>query len=133
MVDFDDSIRIQLENGYNHWEFEGGIDEQKFIFHHEWSDIDRKNKLTKDLIVKKFYKFFQFYMDSTFRNSHFSVVKYPVMGLLDIQKKHRIEINDFGDEIIGYLEFIDMNLFDDALHLLGYNSVFTYVDNKRQK
>ena len=24
MVENDDNIRIQLENGYNHWEFEGG-------------------------------------------------------------------------------------------------------------
>ena len=70
-------------------------------------------------------------MDSTFRNSFFSVVKYPLMGL-GIQNKNRIEVNDFGDEINGYLEFIDMDLFD-ALHQLGYNFLFTYVDNKRQK
>ena len=25
MVENDDNIRLQLENGYNHWEFEGGI------------------------------------------------------------------------------------------------------------
>ena len=132
MVDFDDSIRIQLENGYNHWEFEGGIDEQKFIFHHEWSDIDRKNKLTKDLIVKKFYNFFNFMWILLFVILTFLSWSILLWVFL-MSKKVSYWINDFGDEIIGYLEFIDMNLFDDALHLLGYNSVFTYVDNKWQK
>ena len=71
-------------------------------------------------------------MDSIFRNSYFPVMKYPAMGL-SIQNKHRIEVNDFGDEISGYLEITDMDL-TDALHLLGYNSLlFIYVDNKRQK
>ena len=48
MVDFDDSIRIiQLKNGNNnHWEFVGGM-EQTFIFHHEWFDLDRNNKLPR--------------------------------------------------------------------------------------
>ncbi len=41
MVDNDDNIRIQLENGYNHWEFEGGM-EQTFIFHHDWFDISKR-------------------------------------------------------------------------------------------
>ena len=25
----DDNIRIQLENGYNHWDFEGGMEQWK--------------------------------------------------------------------------------------------------------
>ena len=64
-------------------------------------------------------------MDSTFRNSFFSVVKYPLMGL-GIRNKNRIVVNDFGDEINGYLESIDMDQ-------LGYNSLFTYVDSRREK
>jgi hypothetical protein len=120
------NIRIQLENGYNHWEFEAGM-EQTFFFRPDWFDIDRKNKLPKKLFVKEFYKFLQFQVDSTtFRNSFFSVVKYPLMGL-GIRNKNRIEVNDFGDEINGYLEFIDiMDLFD-ALHQLGYNSLYIYL------
>ena len=43
--------------------------------------IDRENKLPKKLISKEFYKFLQFYVDSTFRNSFFSVVNYPLIGL----------------------------------------------------
>ena len=35
MVENDANIRIQLENGYNHWEFEGGM-EQTFTFHPDW-------------------------------------------------------------------------------------------------
>ena len=53
------------------------------------------------------------------------------MGL-GIRNKNRIKFNDFGDEINGYLEITDMDLFD-ALHQLGYNFLFTYVANKRQK
>jgi hypothetical protein len=55
--------------------------EQTFLFHPDWFDIDRKNKLPKKLIVKEFFKFLQFHVDSTFRNSFFSVVKYHLMGL----------------------------------------------------
>ena len=44
MVENDDNIRLQLENGYNHWEFEGRM-EQTFTFHPDWFAIDRKNKL----------------------------------------------------------------------------------------
>jgi hypothetical protein len=58
-------------------------------------------------------------------------VKYPGMGL-GIRNTNRITVNDFGDEINGYLEFIDMDLFH-ALHQLGYNSLFTYVDSRREK
>jgi len=130
IVENDDNIRLQLENGYNHWEFEGGM-EQTFTFHPDWFAIDRKNKLTKDVIVKEFFKFLQFHVESTFRNPFFSVVKYPVMGL-GIRNTNRITVDDFGDEINGYLEFIDMDLFH-ALHQLGYNSLFTYVDSRREK
>ena len=56
MVENDDNVRIQLENGYNHCEFERGM-KQTFLFHPDWFDIDRKNKLPKKLIVKEFYKF----------------------------------------------------------------------------
>lgn len=129
-VDNNDVIRNQLENGYNHWEYEGGM-EQTFSFIPDWFDIDRKNKLPKHLIVKEFCKFLQFHVESTFRNNYFSVVKYPLMGL-GVKNKNRIEIDAFGDECPGYLEFIDVDLFD-ALHALGYNSLFTYVDTKQEK
>ena len=56
MVENDDNVRIQLENGYNHWEYEGGM-EQTFTFHPDWFAIYRKNKLSKKLIAKDFYKF----------------------------------------------------------------------------
>ncbi len=46
-------------------------------------------------------------MDSTFRDSFFSVVNYPVMGL-GIRNTNRIKVDVFGDEINEYLEFIDM-------------------------
>jgi len=60
MVENDDNIRLQLvENGFNHWEFEGGM-EQTFTFHPDWFAIDRKNKLPKNIIVKEFFKFLQF-------------------------------------------------------------------------
>ena len=49
MLENDDNIRLQLENCYNHWEFEGGM-EQTFTFHPDWFAIDRKN-----LIVKEFF------------------------------------------------------------------------------
>jgi hypothetical protein len=130
MVENDANIRIQLENGYNHWDFEGGM-EQTFTFYPDWFAIDRKNKLSKQLIAKDFYRFIQFYVETTFRNSFFSVVNYPVMGL-GIRNTNRIRVDDFGDEINGYLEFIDMDLFH-AFHQLGYNSLFTYVDSKREK
>ena len=61
MVENDANIRIQLENGYNHWEFEGGM-EQTFTFHPDWFAIDRKNKLSKQLIAKEFYRFIQFHV-----------------------------------------------------------------------
>ena len=129
-VENDDFIRIQLENGYNHWEYQGGM-EQTFGFHPDWFDIDRDNKLPKPLIVKEFNKHLKFHADSTFRNDFFSVVKYPRMGL-GVQSKRRIEVDAFGDECPGYLEFIDVDLFD-ALHALGYNSLFTYVDKKQDR
>ncbi len=106
--------------------------EQTLTFHPDWFAIDRKNKLPQKLIVKEFSKFSQFQVDSTFRNSFFSVVNHPLMGL-GIRNKNRIKVDDFGDEINGYLEFIDnMDLFH-ALHQLGYNSLFTYVDSRREK
>ncbi len=56
--------------------------EQTFTFHPDWFAIDRKNKLSKQLIIaKEFYKFIQFHVETTFRNSFFSVVNYPGMGL----------------------------------------------------
>ena len=98
--------------------------EQTFTFHPDWFAIDRKNKLSKKLIAKEFYKILEFHVDSTFRNFFF-------MGL-GISNKNRIKVDDFGDEINGYLEFIDMDLFH-ALHQLAYNSLFTYVDSRREK
>ena len=96
MVENDANIRIQLvENGYNHCDFEGGM-EQTLTFHPDWFAIDRKNKLSKKLISKEFYKFVKFHVDSTFRNSFFSAVNYPVMGL-GISNKNRIKVDDFGD------------------------------------
>ena len=57
MVENDANIRIQLENGYNHWEFEGGM-EQTFTFHPDLFAIDRKNKLPKNIIVEEFFLIF---------------------------------------------------------------------------
>ena len=45
----DDNIRIQLENGYNHWNFEGGM-EQTFLYHPDWFDIDRKINSRRSLL-----------------------------------------------------------------------------------
>ena len=64
IVENDANIRIQLENGYNHWEFEGGM-EQTFTFHPDWFAIDRKNKLSKQLIAKEFFRFIQFQNKTT--------------------------------------------------------------------
>ena len=47
MVKNDDNIHLQLQNGYNHWEFEGGM-EQTFLFHPDWFAIDRENKLPNE-------------------------------------------------------------------------------------
>jgi hypothetical protein len=49
--------------------------------------IEKINSPAKKLLVKKFYKFLQFHVDSTF----FSVVKYPLIMGLGIRNKNRIE------------------------------------------
>ena len=59
IVENDDNIRLQLENGYNHWEFEGGM-EQTFTFHPDWFAIDRKNKLPKNILIRSFLNFYNF-------------------------------------------------------------------------
>jgi hypothetical protein len=53
MVENDANIRIQLENGYNHWEFEGGM-EQTFTFHPDWFAIDRKNNSLSSSLLRSF-------------------------------------------------------------------------------
>jgi hypothetical protein len=76
--------------------------------------------------------FLGFHTDKTFRNDLFSVERYDDLGL-GLKSKVRIPVDDFAEECPGYLELIGEDLFD-ALHHLGYNSLFTYLDkhNERQ-
>lgn len=127
----DAALRERLANGFRPWDLEGGIN-ATFMFYPDWFDIDSTNRLSKPNVAREFNKFLGFHTDKTFRNDLFSVERYDDLGL-GLKSKVRIPVDDFAEECPGYLEFIGEDLFD-ALHHLGYNSLFTYLDkhNERQ-